>query len=325
VEYTNSLGMKFRLIPPGEFEMGSSDREIAALLKEANDAGLGKWLGETLIDMGEFYTQRVPAEGPRRTVNIERPFYLGQHEVTVGQFRAFVEASKYETHAELDGQGGAGLDVFKKELFMGPGYTWRKTGIEQDDDHPVVMLSRFDAMEFCRWLGEKETRRVRLPEEFEWEFACRAGSQHRYHGSDDAECLEHAANVADESFRQTWKTAAVSEAFHQWDDGFPASSPAGSFRANAFGLYDMHGNAWEWCAGEFDPNGFRRLPSDETAPPASAEEPVYLVRGGGWDTPFPGYFRNAYRHFVFRYLRMNSGGFRVVLEIPEGGTPVPSD
>ena len=109
----------------------------------------------------------------------------------------------------------------------------------------MVCVSWNDAAEFCKWLGRKEAKLYRLPTEAEWEYACRAGTTTRYASGDDPEILAQSGNVADATLHaeapELVPTIAAS-------DGYLFTAPVGRFRPNAFGLYDMHGNAWEWCA-----------------------------------------------------------------------------
>ena len=113
-------------------------------------------------------------------MRITRPFYLGVYEVTVGQFRQFVEATDYRTEAERDGEGGWGW-TGKKWDGRKPEFTWRNIGIPQPDAYPVVNVSWNDAVAFCQWLSGKEGRTYRLPTEAEWEYACRAGTTTPFH------------------------------------------------------------------------------------------------------------------------------------------------
>src|SRR5262249_23869893 len=147
---TNSLGMKLVLIPAGEFSMGSPGTDPDAR----------------------------PNEMPIHRVTIAGSFYLGAHEVTVGQFRAFVEATGYRTEAETDGAGGSVPHPGRKGVENDPQSNWLRPGhpVVQVDDEPVVQVSWNDATRFCQWLSEKEGRPYRLPTEAEWEYACRAGT-----------------------------------------------------------------------------------------------------------------------------------------------------
>jgi serine/threonine protein kinase len=149
VEATNSIGMKLRLIPPGKFMMGSSREELDYWLKRsAND-----WVSEKLF-----------SEGPQHEVELARPFYMGQTDVTVGQFRQFVQATGYQMEP-----GAAHFGQFDANK------NWLNPGFPQTDDHPVVCVSWNDAVEFCNWLSKQEGKNYRLSTEAEWEYSCRAG------------------------------------------------------------------------------------------------------------------------------------------------------
>ena len=135
----------------------------------------------------------------------------------------------------------------KKYQFNGK-YSWRNAGFEQTDEHPVVNVSWNDAVAFCKWLSRKEGKTYRLPTEAEWEYACRAGTTTRYYSGDDPETLAKVGNVADATAKAkfaNWKYTIKAS------DGYVFTAPVGQFTPNAFGLYDMHGNAWQWCADRY--------------------------------------------------------------------------
>ena len=212
VETTNSIGMKLRLIPPGKFTMGSSKEEIDFWLKLKQDG----WYKELLL-----------SEGPQHEVEITQPFYMGQTDVTVGQFRQFVKATGYKTQAEREGGAVRG---FPNGGFKEVANTnWLNPGFAQTDDHPVVCVSWNDAVEFCQWLSKEEGRTYRLPTEAEWEYSCRAGSKGRWSFGDDEGELWDYARVGGNSQGHAW--------------------PVAGLKANAWGLYDMHGNVGAVVSG----------------------------------------------------------------------------
>jgi formylglycine-generating enzyme required for sulfatase activity len=276
---TNSLSMKFTRIKAGEFLMGSPDTD-----KDAYDD-----------------------EKPQHRVRITRPFYLGVHEVTRGQFRRFVDDSGYQTEAEKDGKGGWGWNEAANKFEQAPRYTWRDPGFEQTDEHPVVNVSWNDAVAFAEWLGKKEGKTYRLPTEAEWEYACRAGTTTRYFPGDDAEALAEVGNVADATAREKypdWKNTIASR------DGFVYTSPVGHYPPNAWGLHDMHGNVrewcWDWCGGDF----YKSSRVDDPAGPFQAAYRV--IRGGSWDCD-PRYCRSAHRSRSAPDSRGYYLGFRLAL------------
>jgi len=268
-ELTNSIGVKLKLIPAGEFLMGSPESEKV----------------------------RHDDEGPQHRVRITRPFYLGVHEVTVGQFREFVEDTGYKTEAESGEKKGAyGWNPDKEEFGFNEEYSWRNAGFPQADEHPVVNVSWNDAREFCRWLSRKEDQKYRLPTEAEWEYACRAGTTTRYYHGDDPEGLAKVGNVADGTAKAKFSNWTTIES----RDGYAFTAPVGSFRANGFGLYDMHGNVWEWCANWYDDEYYAASPVDDPKGPATGSRRV--IRGGSWNDR-PRFCRSAFRSWrppVFR-------------------------
>jgi formylglycine-generating enzyme required for sulfatase activity len=223
-------GVAFELvrIPPGRFLMGSSSGDSD--------------------------------ERPIHEVRIDHEFSISKTEVTVRQFRAFVEATEYKTDAEKAGWASTcplpGLHSHQR------GLDWRHPGFDSTDDHPAVVISHRDAMAFCRWLSEQTGRSVRLPTEAEWEYAARAGSQG---GSP--------ANVGEVAW---------------YEENAPGARPVGVKAANAWGLYDMQGNAWEWCLDVYRAD-YDSVPADGstwTSDPALPQPAWrYVLRGGSWAGP----------------------------------------
>lgn len=224
VETTNSVGAKMVLIPPGEFLMGAPNNDPDAHAQEK----------------------------PQHKVTLTKPFYIGATEVTVGQFRQFVEATNYVTEAERDGQGAFEIGAKGRR----PSVVWNKlggAGLRDADDRPVRCVSWEDARQFCEWLGKADGREYRLPTDAEWEFACRAGTQTRYWFGDQFDRTQLAGT-----------------------DGSPLS-PVAQFSANPFGLFDMHGNLNEICW-----DAVRTFTADPIRDPVGsldASSPA-VVRGG---------------------------------------------
>ena len=248
VDLGNDVKLTMVLIPPGEFVMGSPAEEWTRFLEEAKAAD-DRWAIE-----------RIPTEGPRHRVRITRAFRLGRHEVTVGQFRQFVEQSGYKTDAERDGQGGRGL--VDGEWVQDPRFIWNTDpGFAQMDEHPVVNVSWNDAVAFCEWLSKKEGVTCVLPSEAQWEYACRAGtSTFRHCGDDEATLQEYA-----------WFSVNSGGKTH----------PVGELLANGFGLHDMHGNVWEWCADYWATDYYAESPPNDPSGPSTGSDRVN--RGGSWD------------------------------------------
>jgi formylglycine-generating enzyme len=247
---------------------------------------------------------REDDEGPQHEVTLKKDFYLGKYEVTRGQFRRFVESEGYQTEAEMDGKGSYGWDEADEGFKLDEQYNWKNVGFAQSDDHPVVNVSWNDAVKYCEWLSKKAGKRFRLPTEAEWEWSCRARVLNRFNFGDDAKELAKHGNVADGTAREKYpKWAAIKS-----KDGYVYTAPVGRFEANAFGLYDMHGNVSEWCS-DWSGNYPSESMSDPTGPSTGS---LRVIRGGGWGTD-PRYCRSAIRNRSVPTIRINSLGFRLAL------------
>jgi len=243
---------------------------------------------------------RFDDEVPQRR-EFTKPFYMGIYHVTRGQFAAFVRQANYKTEAEREGWALVWNGVWRKV----EGASWRNCGFDQDDDHPVVCVSWNDAVEFCNWLGQTTGRTVRLPTEAQWEYACRAGTETTYPWDPRREDGNGWCNAADQSAARKFPGQPA----FTWDDRYAYTSPAGKFKANAFGLYDMAGNAWQWCADWYE-YSYSREARDACGPAAG----MYRVtRGGSWHSG-PDYCRTAVRRKEPPAARNNILGFRVVVE-----------
>ena len=287
-DYTSpTLGMKMKLIKPGKFLMGSPEEEV------------GRW----------------DNEGPQHAVEIAKPFYIGASPVTKGQFADFVKDNGYQTDSEKDGYG-FGYDASKKSLGAMGKYTWQNTGFAQADTHPVSGVSWSDAQSYCTWLSKKEGKTYTLPTEAEWEYACRAGTKTRYWCGDADESLKGNANIADTALRNELDAdTAKSFIFLPWNDGYAFTSPVGSFRANPWGLYDMGGNVWQWCADYYGPYDGAPVKDPKGAVDGGAGNVrgAHVLRGGSWGAG-PRDCRSAKRYFsVPADHGFLSYGFRVVM------------
>jgi formylglycine-generating enzyme len=261
----NSVQMDMVLLPPGDFWMGSDETK-----------GSLEKVGIT----GSFDSTD---EAPCHRVRITRPFQLARTEVTVGQFREFVNGTGYETEAERDEQGGKGYNAGTKQREEGKRFSWRNTGWTQSDEHPVVNVSWNDATKFCEWLSAKEGRSYRLPTEAEWEYACRGGTQTHFWAGDSAGAMKGAGNMQDRQIEEKYPSADLRRnPRFPFDDGEPFTARVGQYRSNAFGLADMLGNAAEWCADDYDSAVYRRRTGTSIDPLNSADGPSRVFRGGGW-------------------------------------------
>lgn len=302
----NSLGMKFVLVSAGEFLMGSD--ESPDMLSMAYP----RYERRRVLELGD--------EAPVHRVRITQAFYLGQHEVTVGQFRQFIEASGYIPESVADGTGGYGYNASynlaesdSRDAFEGRDqkYSWRNPGFIQGDNHPIVNVTWNDAVALAKWLSEKEGVKYRLPTEAEWEYACRAGTRTRYASGDNLESLLKAANIFDLDTKEYWlRWTQFALSGH---DGFSFTAPVGSFAPNAWGFYDMHGNVWEWVSDWYANDYYAKSPIDDPQGPADGN--VRVRRGGSWHT-WALYARSSYRNWLSPDSRYILVGMRLVREIP---------
>lgn len=226
-------------------------------------------------------------------------FYLGKTEVTVGQFRRFVEDTGYQTAAERDGgchEWRRWLWGFVEGWFTKSWSSWRRPGLlrrANAEDLPVGCLAWEDAAAFARWVGG------RLPTEAEWEYAAGGGAKH-----------------------QGWAGTGLLNALREyaWYEGNSGGEPHPVARKqpNVFGLHDMSGNVAEWCSDPYDPWYYERSPVDNPQGPSAAEAREYRVlRGGGWRSRAEQSTVHV-RHPTLPEMRYLFYGFRVAMDVPPG-------
>jgi len=271
IEVTDDSGIKFVFIPPGRYQMGTPDAELRALLAS---------------EQVEELKDKLAAEKTTQ-MTIVKPFYLGATEVTIGQFRRFIDATKRETLAEkFWGAWGVQNDKWLRSK----DFYWDNLGEHpKSDDLPVFNIACDEAEAFCHWLNGNAKERVhyRLPVEAEWEYACRAGSVTPFFGGDHTTLQKFA-----------WFK----------DNAKMRISPVAKKLPNAFGLFDMHGNHAEWCGvAERDSPLFTPIPNG-----AAMDRPS---RGGQFFEPADR-LRSAARDWADGNT-MGKGGFRVLKEIRE--------
>src|SRR4051812_40990656 len=224
-----------------------------------------------LIPGGTFRMGSTAAadEQPIHQVTVG-PFYLDTHEVTNKQFATFVRATGYLTSAEQYGSSA----LFQPERGNWgwvAGADWRhpagpNSSVTGQDDRPVVHVSWIDASAYARWMGK------RLPTEAEWEFAARggiAGAPFPW-GASELAGGRYLANY--------WQGTFPVE--DRGLDGFRGLAPVGSYPANGYGLFDMAGNVWEWCADWYAPDFYARSPASSPTGPATGARRV--KRGGSY-------------------------------------------
>ncbi|MFO0869812.1 MAG: bifunctional serine/threonine-protein kinase/formylglycine-generating enzyme family protein [Pirellulales bacterium] len=278
VEFTNTVGMKFVLIPPGEFTMGMSraEAEAMAALSPLNE----QWQGVSL------------SSAPAHRVRLTRAYYLGTYEVTQEQYEKVI---------------GSNPAYFSP---TGPG----KDSVVKEDSrqHPVETVSYIDAAEFCIKLNKRELLPpvysnennvvtllpgdgYRLPTEAEWEGACRAGTTSPWFHGDQWSSLEAVA----------WWMRNSKGMTH----------PVGQLRRNPFGLHDVHGNVSEWCQDAYDAQAYQQRGAGPVEDPQGPETgSARVVRGGNWRDGIAS-SRSALRVAADVDYRRPHVGFRVMLGI----------
>lgn len=247
--FTNSLGMPFALIPPGEFKDVDSPFMV-----------------------------------------IEKPYYLGLTEVTVRQFRQFVDDTGYLTQAERDGQGGMLMNVNNSgRNSRNPLYIWSRPGVRlENEDFPAMQVTWDDGMAYCAWLSGKESAIYRLQTAMEWVWAARAG-------------------IAEMTFPEDRLVE------YAWFKGNSENRPhpVATRRVNPWGLYDLHGNVGEWALDDFNIMRSGRIIDAPIA--ATGASRIYL----GSAYTFTG---SSFRVHSNRGLGSHAStamGFRVVCELPQ--------
>jgi formylglycine-generating enzyme required for sulfatase activity len=259
--------------------------------------------------MGGTQAQQDHFKQAQHEVTISRAFYMGITHVTVDQFAAFVKDSGYKTDAEKAGwSGGIMLIDSDRPFFMAKGASWHNPPLDQHNspldqadlikgDHPVVAVSWNDAKAFCDWASKKTGQRIDLPTEAQWEYACRAGTTTVFPWGDNPDDGKGWVNGADQSLKK------VRGGLFNWDDGYVLTSPVGTFKPNAFGLYDMIGNACQWC---------QDLKEADTASTGPGTSDLRMVRGGSWYRG-PERCNSAMRSGRSPDFRSSETGFRVVV------------
>jgi formylglycine-generating enzyme required for sulfatase activity len=230
----------------------------------------------------ESELQRSNSESPQHLVTVA-PFFMGRCPVTQAQWRVVAE-----------------LPQVRQKLNPDPA---RFKG----SDRPVENVSWRDATEFCDRLSQSTGKQYRLPSEAEWEYACRAGTTTPFYFGETL-----TPELANYDWNRTYGEIKVPK-----QKSSQGTTPVGQFGfCNAFGLYDMHGNVWEWCADRWYGN-YKNAPVDGSAwiDGTPSESAFYVLRGGSWFNP-PGNCRSASRGNDDAGIRFNRYGFRVVCSAP---------
>lgn len=264
------------------------------------------WIAPDCFEVGSPETEKALVSDERKhqhRVCLKQGYWIAKTEVTVGQFRRFVESENYKTEAERDVgvKGCYNYDEKANKWDYRAGVSWRKPGYDQGEEHPVVCVSWHDAQAYIGWLNRQGRQHYRLPTEAEWEYAARGGTKTAYYWSNavDERACDY-GNVADSG--QGWNGG------FPCDDGYRYTAPIGHYRANDFGLYDMLGNVWEWTCSGYDEKyegGELSCLSNNDA------DSIRVLRGGSWDND-PHRVRSAGRSWNRPANRCDNVGFRLV-------------
>ena len=282
-------GLKFVQIPAGTFMMGSRE--------SAEETAKNQFYSD-----GELKADWFKNEHPRHQVTISQPFYMATTETTLAAFRKFIKETDYVTDAERQGKGYVleGSGDWKERS----GASWRNPGFAQKENHPVVLVSWNDAQAFVEWLnGKNNGPKYRLPTEAQWEYAARAGTQTPFFWGYKPSAAH--ANFGDLSYSRAYPgDKYVSRGYN---DGYVHTAPVGSFKANPWGLYDMSGNAWEWCQDWY--GDYRGASQEDPPGPDSGDRRVR--RGGAWSN-IAAFLRSAKRNGYAPDSRNSDIGFRLI-------------
>lgn len=251
------------------------------------------------FDMGspESEDGRGDDEGPVHRVSVAA-FAMGKTEITRGQFAEFVKQSGYIADDKC-----WTLENGHYEEHKG---SWREPGFPQNDKHPVTCVNWNDAEAYAAWLSRKTGKIYRLPTEAEWEYAARGNTKTPRYWGDDPDKACRYANGADLS-AQAKIQGARSWQIHNCTDGYAYTSPAGRFRPNAFGLYDMLGNVWDWTEDNYHDS---YLDAPAVAGAWQGDNRKRVLRGGSWNNS-PTNVRAAVRFGSKPEIRFSTFGFRV--------------
>ena len=284
------------VVPAGSFTMGSTEAERTWAVEQGANQEL------------------VEDEKPQHPVTIERPFAVGKYEMTVGQFRAFVQATDHD-------MSGGCWSYRGSEWKANASQNWRALGFEQTESHPVACVSWDDPKMYVAWLSEKTRQQYRLLSEAEWEYAARAETAAMRPWGDDldnnAGCSY--ANGADLTAKDkfSWSITMACR------DGQVYTAPVGSYSANDFGFQDVIGNVWEWVEDCLH-DSYEGAPDDGSAWLQENEGDCSrrVLRGGSWyDGPW--LLRSAIRYEISPGGRILGAGFRVARTLSRSESVTP--
>jgi serine/threonine-protein kinase len=287
--------------PEPEPQTASAPAGMKTLGRNAQGYEEALWLKDSSVMVkvpaGEFWMGSVPGEGddderPQHKVFLDE-YWLDKHEVTNRQFERFVKATGHRTDAEKEGRGFV-YDTDSSKWVNKPGMSWRSYHNHATESHPVVLVLWNDAKAYCDWAGK------RLPTEAEWEKAARGTDARKYPWGNETPDAGgfYRANWGEGTDRSVWKR-----------DEYEFTAPVGTYPAGAspYGLLDMAGNVWEWCADWYDKDYYGRSASYNPQGPSTGS--FRVLRGGSWGNGAWN-LRAAFRLRREPSNRNDGGGFR---------------
>ena len=281
----------------GEKKQRLADDRKREIIEEQKQKGM-VFIKGGCYQMGDTFGDGDSDEKPVHEVCVD-DFYMGEHEVTVGEFREFVNETAYRTEAQTEGGCFAFIaNKWKKDRNK----YWDNPGFSQRNSHPVTCVSWNDANEYIQWKRQKTGGNFRFPTEAEWEYAARsAGKEYKYSWGNG----NPSGNIADESAKRKFSHWTI---WKGYNDRYIYTAPVKSFLANEIGLYDMTGNVWEWVSDWYGKDYYSKSAKDNPKGPGSGKYKV--LRGGSW-FDLPGFLRASNRNSFWPDSRFLNGGFRI--------------
>jgi formylglycine-generating enzyme required for sulfatase activity len=262
-------------------------------------------LNMVLIPAGKFVMgdyNGFPDEYPTSLVTIDKPFWMGKFEITNAQY------ALYDPHHDSRYEHKGSWSFSENHL------GWPLNTPSQ----PVVRISQKQALDFCKGLSQKTGRKVTLPTEAQWEYACRAQTATPFFYGDLDTDFSPYANLADATIKQYAYdtdgryTADILPRDDRFDDRTLVTAPVGSYKPNPWGLCDMHGNVWEWTRSQYKPYPYK----DTDGGNAASGDSIITARGGSWYDR-PRFARSAVRQHYPNWQDVYNVGFRVIIELPD--------
>jgi formylglycine-generating enzyme required for sulfatase activity len=303
----------------GGFRPGQVIKDQFLDQEGGQEGGQDRWAPSLIVIsagsfmMGSSATEkgRKDNEGPQHRVTFSRGFAIGQHEVTVSEFRVFVDQTRYKTDADRD-RFSLVYDQHSGRLPRRDNVNWKMNyeGSKAGDDDPVVHVSWRDAQAYVNWLAQATGKPYRLPSEAEFEYALRGGKSTRYWWGSGAprRLVENITGEGDTSRNhRNWSTS-----FKGYTDQFWGPAPVGSFDPSPYGLFDIGGNVGEWVMDCWH-DTYMRAPVDGSGW-VNPGCKLRVIRGGYWASS-PEQTRSAFRFSAKPDSHDARIGFRIARDL----------